>query len=179
MTLHDIETAKCTLSFYPISSSDIAVVRRNMTRNTPTEIVLKMAFHKFLNINMAIPPPIIQSLDIMNIKHKHDQVGITVQFCNVKNVKTIFRYVKNLSCGLKVSPVIPAFLSEQYDRLQTQAYYLRNGLTRHQTVIKFLGNTLALYARAGHDCAWQLVPDEPDDPPVHQLPVPQVNVSEN
>ena len=119
---------------------------------------------KFLEVNMSIPHPITQELDICNISCLHQDVPekITVSFSNISHVKTIFRFVRNLAPGQKVSITIPSVLSAKHDDLQTQAYHLRNGNIRHKTVIKYLGNSIALYARSPNSSNWQLVP--PDRP---------------
>ena len=109
-----------------------------------------------------MPLQVIQRLDLSNIQYHEEAnpVGISVQFSDLKHVKTVFRYVRNLPHGQKVSPMIPAVLSGKYRSLLSQAYYIRNGNISHQTVIKFLGNTLALYAKPTGAFTWQLVPDE-------------------
>ena len=51
------------------------------------------------------------------------------------------------------------------EEINSQAFALRNGVPRHKTVIKFLGNTLALYSRKPNDRRWLLVTSPPQVPP--------------
>ena len=80
-------------------------------------------------------------------------------------VNTIFRFVRNLAPEQKVSIVIPDILADKNEELKSQAFALRNGVPRHKTVIKFLGNTLALYSKKLNDRRWLLVTSPPQVPP--------------
>ena len=148
--LNVIESAKRTLTFYPITQADLAKTKANLSEDATTAIILEIALRKFLEVNMSIPYPINQGLDISNIEclHQDEPEKITVRFSDIRHVKTIFRFVKNLAPGQKVSITIPPVLSAKYDELQTHAYHLRNGNIRHKTVIKYLGNSIALYAKS-------------------------------
>ena len=128
---------------------------------------------------MSIPQPVTHSLNILDISHQQDLASLTVVFSEMKHVKSIFRYVRNLSPGKKVSLTIPPMLTERYSSLLTQAYYSRNGNVRHKTVIKFLDNSLALYAKPCNASSWQLVPANYDAPPLDHAMVPQDVNSEN
>ena len=129
-----------------------------------TTVILEKALKKFIEVNMYIPHPIIQELDISHILclHQDEPEKITVRFSDIRHVKTIFRFVKNLASGEKVYITIPSVLSAKYDDLQTQTYHLRNGNIRQKTVIKYLGNSIAHYAKSPNSSNWQLVP--PDRP---------------
>ena len=129
--------------------------------------------------NMAMPLPIISQIVPCNILYQHgfNSGQLTVEFPSLKHVQTIFKYVKNLSPGQKVSPLIPPVLSAKYDDLQARAYHIRNGKIRHKTVIKYHGTTLALYAKPSNSGCWQLVPEnytiESDDPMKTKVSVPK------
>ena len=137
------------------------------------EELLKRALHDFLDSNMNIPSTTISRMSISNIWHKEelDFDQISVEFSSISSVNTIFKYVKNLSPDQKVSISIPPVLQSRYDDLFDQAYHLRNGPVRHKTVIKFLGDNLALYTKKSTSRNWQLVNDI-TFPPLSTLAAP-------
>ena len=156
-----IETAKCTLSFSPVTNDTLDRMKNNPTEEATTEELLKRALHDFLHSNMSIPGSTISKMIIKNIWHKEelDFEQISVEFSSLSPVNTIFKYVKNLSPNQKVSISIPPVLESRFDDLMYQAYCLRQGAVRHKTVIRYLGDNLALYAKKDSSRNWQLVTD--------------------
>ena len=160
--LNIIEAAKHTLIFQPFSEDSFSRMKADMSENVSNKALLTRALHEFLKTNMAMPLPIISQMTPCSILYQHgiNSGQVSVKFPTLKQVKTVFKYVKNLSPGQKVSPLIPPVLSAKYDRLQAQAYHIRNGKLRHKTVIKYHGTTLALYAKPSNSDCWQLVPEQ-------------------
>ena len=115
-------TAKKTLTFYPVSINTPQTIPAGASIASDT---LTTAFRSFAEENMMIPDPVIQCLAIAKTWYEHDR--LTVEFTDIKHVKTVFKYVKNLPHGFQVSPFIPGVLSELYNQLQDQAYHIRNG----------------------------------------------------
>merc|ERR1712179_218708 len=77
------------------------------------------------------------------------------------------------------SPCIPPVLHTRYKQLRSRAYHLRKGSNPHKTVIRYQGNTLALYARPSKSQTWQLVEPSPyplcaEYTPVNSAPVTEV-----
>ena len=165
--LEIIEKAKYTLTFYTFSQGYFYRMKPNLTENYDSKAILKIALHT----NMAIPPPVISRMEISNIWQNEEILcdGITVEFSSKDPVKTIFKYVKNLSPGLKVSPHIPPLLCDKYDQLQAQAYQFRNGEIRHKTVIKYRGNDLVLHVKAPGSINWCPIFPIPPAPPGKQV----------
>ena len=149
-------TAKKTLTFYPVSINTPQTIPAGASIASDT---LTTAFRTFAEENMIIPDPVIQSLVIAKIWYQLDR--LTVEFTDIKQVKTVFKYVKNLPHGFQVSPFIPGVLSELYSQLQDQAYHIRNGAIHHKTVIKYVGNTLALFVRPVNTSIWKPAPKQP------------------
>ena len=87
--------------------------------------------------------------------------AVSVKFSNISSVNTIFKYVRNLSHGQKVSINVPPVLSDRYKHLESQAYHIRNGEVRQSTVIKYSGNDLVLLAKMPDSKIWKTVPDKP------------------
>ena len=137
-------------------------MKADMSENVSNEVLLNRAFHEFLKTNMAMPLPIISQITPCSILYQHriNSGQVSVEFPTLKHVKTVFKYVKNLSPGQKVSPLIPPVLSAKYDELQARAYHIRNGKIRHKTVIKYNGTTLAHYAEPSNSDSWQPVPEQ-------------------
>ena len=138
-------------------------MKHSETEEVSTEELLLRAFHDFLDTKMNIPGSTISRMVISNIRHKEeiDFDMILVEFSTMSPVNTIFKYVRNLAPGQKVSIFIPPVLLSRHDDLVNLAYPLRNGPVRHKTVVKYLGNSLALYARKDNARNWQLVSDQP------------------
>ena len=120
---------------------------------------MKRAFYEFLDVNMSIPTSTTSKMQIKNISHNQeiDFQTITVEFCDICPVNTIFRFVKNLAPEQKVSIFIPSVLEAKHEYLSAQAYQLRNDHIKHKTVIKYLGHDLGLYAKKSGGRKWQLV----------------------
>ena len=156
--LKSIEVARRTLSFSPITD-DLPGV------NLAGVDILKMALHSFLINTMGISPTTVSKMVISKIwQHEVTYLNmISVEFSNMRSVSTIFKHVKNLLPGQKVSIFIPPVLDARYEELKTQSFHLRNGGMRNQTVIKYSGNNLALYTRIANTTDWELV--NPAPPP--------------
>ena len=165
-----IDTAKHTLVFQPVSHDALSRMK-TVSGNAPNQVLLTMALHEFLKTEMGMPLPIIHQIGPCKILYQPEinPGQVTVEFSTLKHVKTIFKFVKNLSPGKKVSPLIPPVLSAKYDDLQSQAYHVRNGKIRHKTVIKYHGNTLVLYAKPTNSGSWQLVPEKANLLPHHDM----------
>jgi hypothetical protein len=120
--------------------------------------------------NMNIPTSIISRMQIKNISHNPeiDFQTVTVEFTNLHPVNTIFKYVKNLAPEQKVSIYIPDILAPKNENLKNHSYQLRNGPIKYKTVIKYVGNDIALYARKTGDRPWNLVTSPPQ---LSQLPL--------
>ena len=110
---------------------------------------------------MAIPISLTSNMAISNICEKMNSEAVSVEFSDQSAVTTIFKYVRNLSPGQKVSLTIPPVHSERYSHLKAQAYHIRHGKIRHNTVIKYNGNELVLLAKKYDSRSWQPVPDKP------------------
>ena len=158
-----IESAKRTLIFSPIPHADLIRTKGNVNDKATPEVALEEAFREFIAVNVDIPTHVNLKMATSSILYQQeiDPDKISVEFSDIESVKTIFRYVKNLSPGQKVSNFIPTVLNDKYMCLQSQAYQIRNGNIRHKTVIKYHGNTLALYAKPMNIGSWQLVSDKP------------------
>jgi hypothetical protein len=124
--------------------------------------------HDFLDANMNIPHPTIAKMEIKSITHAQeiDFKTVTVEFANMCPVNTIFRYVKNLAPEQQVFISIPTPLEPRYNVLHNHAYQLRNGQPMYRTVIKFIGNDLALYAKKLSEKNWQIVTTQPNPTPL-------------
>jgi hypothetical protein len=173
-----IEKAKCTLNFSPITNDDLERMKNNEAEDVSVQELLKRAFIEFLDVNMSIPTSTISRMKIINISHGQeiDFQTITVEFSNMCPVNTIFKHVKNLAVEQKVSIFIPDVLAPSHEELKHQAYQLRNdSSTKHKTVIKYLGNSLALYAKKPSDRRWLLVKTPPMDIPTHTEKRPRNN----
>ena len=122
-----------------------------------------MTLHSFLINSMVISPTTVSKMVISkNWQHEVTYLNmISVEFSNMRSVSTIFKHVKNLLPGQKVSIFIPPVLDARYEELKTQSFHLRNGRMRNQTVIKYSGNNLALYTRLANITDWQLVTPAP------------------
>jgi hypothetical protein len=153
-----IEEAKCTLTFYPITHDDLGRMKLCSTENASTYVLLERALREFLDIKMSIPPSAISKMNISQIWQKEEADTLTVKFSSMDPVNTIFRYVKNLPPGEKVSISIPPVLQEKHRALQTQAFHLRNGKIRHKTVIKYMGNKLVLHVKRSDSRRWYPAP---------------------
>ena len=130
---------------------------------------MKRTLYAFLVRTMGIPPVTVSKMEISKIwLHEETNFGrISVEFLTLRSVRTIFKYVRNLSPGQKVKIFIPPVLAVKHEQLKSQAFHLRNGETRCKTVIKFSGNDLALYTRMTNTTSWQLVHQ---DHPTHAQP---------
>jgi hypothetical protein len=160
-TLHIIETAKRTLTFHPVTQYDLDRLELSQGDSVNPEAFLKRSIFDFLHSNMAIPISLTSNMAISNICEKMNSEAVSVEFSDNSAVTTIFKYVRNLSPGQKVSLTIPPVLSERYSHLQALAYHIRHGRIRHNTVIKYNGNELVLLAKKYDSRNWQLVPDNP------------------
>ena len=100
--------------------------------------------------------------------------AVSVMFSNVSSVKTIFKYVRNLSPGQKVSINVPPVLSDRYKHLQSQSYHIRNGTIRQSTVIKYSGNDLVLLAKMPDSHIWKIVPPADQSSPAKHLTSPGI-----
>ena len=80
-----MECAKRTHTFYPVTLSDIRWIKDNQPENPTTEVIMKKAFSKFIELNMGIPQPIIHDMDISNISYLQEIAPdqITVEFSNI------------------------------------------------------------------------------------------------
>jgi hypothetical protein len=159
--LNTIQQARCTLNFSPITNDDLIRMKINETEVVSIEELLKRALKEYLDVNMSIPTSTISRMEIRNILH-HQEIDfqtVTVEFSNMCPVNTIFKYVKNLSPEQKVSIFIPDVLSYKHENLKSQSYQLRNGPVKYKTVIKYVGNDVALYAKKPCDRSWTLVTD--------------------
>ena len=164
--LESIEVARCTLTFQPITN--ITSMKVSETEGATTEVLMTRALEKFLHVNMSIPSSVTSKMNISNIWHTKESGfdKISVQFSSISQANTIFKYAKNLSPGQRVLLSIPPVLHDRHSDLLSQAYHLRNGKIRHQTVIKYLGNDLVLHTKMHNSRNWQLVPDKPPSPPL-------------
>ena len=70
----------------------------------------------------------------------YNPAGRDVQGPRFDDVKTIFRFVRNLPQGVKVRNYIPPCLSSDYNYLTNRAYQLRNGETPYRTVVRYVGD---------------------------------------
>ena len=165
LELPEAEIASRTISFRPIPC-DITAMKTPSTEQVPPRLFIESAFLNFLKTSMKIPSHIISDITWLEISHKPENSEITVLFPTKQTVKTIFRHVKNLSPGEKVSSQIPPILASRYNYLKNKAYLLRNGETRHKTVIRYLGNSLELYVRPPNSNTWKLVQESDPDPEV-------------
>ena len=152
----ETEIASRTLSFYPIPC-DLTAIKTSPTEPVPTKTIIEKAFLNFLQNSMVIPPKTLSEITWLDISHRPENCEITVLFTNQQTVKTIFRHVKNLPPGERVSINVPPALASRYKYLRSKAFLLRNGETRQKTVIKYHGASLALYARPCMSAAWTLV----------------------
>ena len=168
--LNTIQQARCTLNFSPITNDDLIRMKNNETEVVSIEELLKRALKEYLDVNMSIPTSTISRMEIRNILH-HQEIDfqtVTVEFSNMCPVNTIFKYVKNLAPEQKVSIFIPDVLNYIHENLKSQSYQLRNGPAKYKTVIKYVGNDVALYAKKPCDRSWTLVTDPSQ---LLQLPV--------
>ena len=156
----EIESAKCTLNFSPITRDDLNRVKRNESEDVPLAELLNRAVHEFLELKMKIPPSTISKMMINKIWASQDLEfqQISVEFSSICPVNTIFRFVKNLAPHQRVSIFIPPALQPHYEELKNIAYHLRNSEPRHKTVIKYYGYNLALYSKVPGDRNWRHVP---------------------
>ena len=78
---------------------------------------------------MNIPTSTTSRMDIKQISHNQeiDFQEVSVEFFNICPVNTIFRYVKNLTPGQKVSHVIPEVLRPKHDELTNFSFHMHNG----------------------------------------------------
>ena len=154
-TSSTIESAKRTLCFYPIYSDTIRCMKTDPDEEVSIQTLLSRSLYSFLHYQLQITAseiPVLVSDTF--IQHDPKSCKLTVKFPSLKQVKTIFRFVKNLPQGQKVSLFIPQVLSELHSQLRAQAYQLRHGEVRHKTVIKYHGHTLALYAKSLSSSTW-------------------------
>ena len=149
--LSELEKAKRTLSFYPVIPD---LPNHSSSDNGPCHTMLYSALHSFLRTNMAMPSSAIPNLQDCDISPHPNSDKITVTFPTSVEVKTIFRYVRNLSPGQKVSLHIPPNLVSSYSDLQNRAYKLRHDEIPKKTVIRYWGDSLALFARQPGDIRW-------------------------
>ena len=155
-----IESAKRTLSFKPIPS-DFSSLRNHPTEPVSQQTLLERVLSHYLTTKLAIPSQIINRMTPpTRIIHNPMNHEITVTFYSLENVKTVFSHVKNLPSNCRISLFIPPALSDLHNHLRARAYHLRNGETQHKTVIRYQGNSLALYAKPAlpANSAWQIVP---------------------
>ena len=155
-----IDKARRTLSFYPIFPD--FPPPDNSNPNTNEKVLLN-----YLQNCLAIPPSVACKLTSLDISYLPDKNEITAAFLTYDHVKTIFRHVKNLPPSYKVSLSIPPALSRRYKQLCAMAYHLRNGITRHKTVIRYHGTSLALFARPAQpdlSSSWQQITPRPAQP---------------
>ena len=119
-----IESAKRTLEFSPITREDLERMKNNETEDVTIELLLERAFHDFLDTFMNIPTSTISRMKIKSIYHSQEVEfqKVTVEFDNICPVNTIFKYVKNLAPGQKVSIFIPEVLSARNDELQNLSF---------------------------------------------------------
>jgi hypothetical protein len=134
--LNVIESAKRTLIFSPIPHADLIRIKGNMNDKATPEVALEEAFREFIAVNVDIPTHVNLKMATSSILYQQeiDPHKISVEFSDIESVKTIFRYVKNLSPGQKVSNFIPTVLNDKHKCLQSQAYQIRNGNIRHKTL---------------------------------------------
>ena len=92
-----------------------------------------------------------------SVSHHHEGSTMSVVFSKLDDVKTIYRFVRNLPTGVRVSNYIPPCLANKNKFLKNRAYHLRNGETPHRTVIGYQGNTLELFAKKVGAAEWQKV----------------------
>ena len=163
----NIQAAKCSLTFAPITIDDLIRMKSSESENVCVEELLKRALNEFLDVNMNIPTSTISRMNIKNIYHSQEIEfqTVTVEFMNICPVNTIFKYVKNLAPEQKVSINIPEILEPKHDELKNWSYHLRNSEPRHKTVIKFLGNDIALYAKKIGSRNWSLITSPPQIQP--------------
>ena len=170
LSMEDISSIEreCTLNFAPITSDDLDRMKHNQTEEVSTTELLSRTLHDFLDANMNIPHSTIAKMEIKTITHAQeiDFQTVTVEFANMCPVNTIFRYVKNLAPEQKVFISIPTPLEPRYNVLHNHAYQLRNGQPKYRTVIKFIGNDLALYAKKLSEKNWQIVTTQPNPTPL-------------
>ena len=155
--------ARRTLSFYPISFN----LTPQDTHPNTRKICLERALNHFLQSSLAIPTSVASKLTCLDISYLPEKSEITAVFATHEHVKNIFKHVKNLSPGEKISPCIPPVLYSRYKQLRHEAYNLRNGSIPHKTVIRYQGNSLALYAKPTQSQTWQQVVEprvEPNPP---------------
>ena len=167
-----IQTAKRTLRFYPISISP---------EESSTEILLHKAFCNFLYKELAMASSEITEITRgITLNYDHETSKLTAEFSSYRSSKLIFKYVKNLTPGLKISPLIPPSLAELHCRLKSQAYYLRHCETPCKTVIKYHHDNLALFVKPNNSTIWKPAPyptcsqpqleDNTPLPPLHVQP---------
>ena len=160
--LREIEAARRTLVFSPITNDDLERLKLNQAEKVSTEDLLKRAIQEYLEVYMNIPTSIIARMEIKKISH-NEEIEFSearVEFSNMCPVNTVFKYVRNLPSGHKVSIFVPPILEGKYSDLLYGSYYLRNGSPKHKCVIKYLGNDLVLSAKTlDNNSRWSLVTD--------------------
>ena len=149
--LSELEIAKRTLTFYPVT---LELSKLTSPDKETHDTMLCSALHFFLSNNRAMPSPDIPSTQGCDISPHPDSDRIRVTFPTVEEVKTIFRYVRNLSPGQKVSLHVPPSLANSYSDLKNRAYNLRHGETPKKTVIRYCGDSLALFAKQPGESKW-------------------------
>ena len=161
--IEEIERAKCTLDFTPITSEDLDRVKNSENEKISTEALLTRAFKEFLDVKLCIPLSTISKIAIKNISHSEevDFQTVTVEFPNICPVNTVFKYVRNLTPEQKVNIHIPAVLEPKHDELRNWSFHLRTAEPKHKTVIKYLGHDLAMYAKRLDRSNWFLVTSPP------------------
>ena len=146
--LSEILVAKRTLVFYPVTHP---VEGATCATSFPSALRL------FLKDNLAIPEPTISKM-CQPVSYEQEADRMTVVFSAYNDVKTIYRFVRNLPTGVRVSNYIHPCLDRLHKYLQNKAYHLRKLETPHKTVIKYVGKSLGLFAKPPGCNRWNQVP---------------------
>ena len=158
-----ITAARLKLHFSPITSEDLERLKSNPSENISVDDLIKRALYEYFDVNMNIPAAVIRKLEIKQVDHGHDIDfdTVTASFSSISSVNTIFKYVKNLEPEQRVSIAVPPVLEPKYEEFKSWSFHLRNVEPKHKTVIKYMGNDLALYAKRVGGRSWFLVNSPP------------------
>ena len=83
--LREIEAARRTLVFSPITNDDLERLKLNQAEKVSTEDLLKRAIQEYLEVYMNIPTSIIARMEIKKISHNEEIefIEARVEFSNM------------------------------------------------------------------------------------------------